>query len=419
MLRIFSILCQISIVCICSAKSDKTYEWNGSGVKIVDEVIKKINASGLFEYDYDMMRRISYVESRFGDNLTMINGNNKGGIWQVDDLMFNTINKNWEQHFSLKVIIMQVRNYFGIDFREVDRKDLLKPIYSGLAARIWIHITEQNIPNDIDEQANLWKKFYDRGRSDISAKDFSKIVSQYENGILKTCGGRMDLALVMDASGSIGSENYEKAKDFVIELVGKFNLNTSKIGLVIFSDWAEIIFDLKSDLNLEEISEKIESSPYPGDYTHAEYGIEAAVNILFNVTTRVGVPKIMIIFSDGHPNGNEQRLQQALEDARHKEVTIFAFGIGDFINNETLLNFSNSPERFFSKGSYDLLSTAADEINRLPCTVPQKNLPSEFTITDQLNKLEPRFFDMKIEPDGLMVKVDTNRWTDQDFLLFY
>ena len=232
-------------------------------------------------------------------------------------------------------------------------------------------------------------------------------INDYENEVLSDCGGRMDLAIVMDSSSSIGSVNYEKAKEFVSDLVSRFRLSSSNIGFVIFSDESEIIFPLNSGLDLGQMQDKIEKSPYFDCGTSAEFGIEDATKILFNVTKREGVPKIMAIFTDGEPNGDLERELRAFRDARGKNVTIFAIGIGDYINNHTLMNFTNSEERVIWMESYDALRRSAHKINSVSCTVPQTpnvGIP----VDDQLNKGEFRYFDMNVQPGGLVVKVDTH-----------
>ena len=245
-------------------------------------------------------------------------------------------------------------------------------------------------------------------------------INDYENEVLSICGGRMDLAIVMDSSRSINMyrpDNYKKAKEFVIDLVSRFRLSTSNIGFVVFSYESEIIFPLNSGLDLGHMQDKIEKSLYVGGKTYAEFGIENATKILFNVTKREGVPKIMAIFTDGIPNGDKERLERALRVARGKNVTIFAIGIGGSywpINNDTLLNFTNSEERVIWMESYDALRRSAHKINSVSCKVPQTpnvGIPVE----DELNKGEFRYFDMNVQPGGLVVKVDTHSGKTEGF----
>ena len=337
----------------------------------------------------------------------------------MSNFIFNQINQNWKHNYTLKVVLRQVKSYFEVDFKEINQEELLRPLVSGLAARIWLHITEQDIPviNRTFKQGELWKQYYDRGDSNVTEDDFFKELFYFEHRVPPTCSGKMDLAIIVDASGSIRKHNYEKAKLFVSDLVSKFSLNSSKIGMVIFSSWSETIFNLNSNFNLVQLQDKISSSRYPGYATFLELGLEDAIKILFAVTKRVGVPKIMAIFTDGQPNGNSQRLDRVLADARTKNVTIFAYGIGPYIKNDTLLYLTASSDHIFWIESYNALRESAAKINIESCKVPQ-NPPPGVPVPNHLKEGETRYFELEADRKGLRVKVDTKLGETKGFFSF-
>lgn len=60
--------------------------------------------------------------------------------------------------------IKNIKKTFGIDWPSVDWTDLTKPLYSALAARLYIQYRLRNntrtLPRDVTDQASFWQTFY-------------------------------------------------------------------------------------------------------------------------------------------------------------------------------------------------------------------------------------------------------------------
>lgn len=67
---------------------DNTVVPETKGEDVVCEVIKKIDDSGIFAFDKKMLRRIAFVESKFGQDSGTYRKGYHGGIWQVDEIGF-------------------------------------------------------------------------------------------------------------------------------------------------------------------------------------------------------------------------------------------------------------------------------------------------------------------------------------------
>ena len=50
-------------------------------------------------------------------------------------------------------------------------QDLRKPLYSALAARLFLLNIPESIPNDIDRQASYWKQYYNTVAGDDGSKE--------------------------------------------------------------------------------------------------------------------------------------------------------------------------------------------------------------------------------------------------------
>ena len=68
---------------------DKTLVPETNGEDVVCEVIKKISDSNIFPDDKKMLRRIAFVESRFGEDSGTYRHDHHGGIWQIDKIGFD------------------------------------------------------------------------------------------------------------------------------------------------------------------------------------------------------------------------------------------------------------------------------------------------------------------------------------------
>lgn len=71
---------------------DKTLVPETKGVDVVCEVINKIDK--IFPDDERMLRRIAYVESKFGEDWNTYREGYHGGIWQIDKIGFDNATIN-------------------------------------------------------------------------------------------------------------------------------------------------------------------------------------------------------------------------------------------------------------------------------------------------------------------------------------
>ena len=137
---------------------------NIAGAKVVDLCIQKLKSSMLKD-DKDFMRRVAYVMSEFGRN---VKNAESGGIWQVSPTAFqDTLDTN--AHGRLLNKYEQIWKLYEIDWKSVKYKDLDKPFYSALAARLYLSNFPEYIPpaHQVQDQAEYWKFKYMRGSGDV------------------------------------------------------------------------------------------------------------------------------------------------------------------------------------------------------------------------------------------------------------
>lgn len=375
---------KIALLCVilCAAAPghsvDKTLEPKAHGRDVVEAVVDRIQKSNVFSDDKDYLRRVAYVESRFGDHSSTYRSGYYGGIWQVDS--FKATQQDWAGNVTspaLKKIHKDIKEKMDIDWMQVNREDLLKPFYSGLAARIYIALTEKSrgpIPDDIAGQDRYWKDWYNTKAGKGKYGDFESRVREMLKKDMTRSGGRIDLMMVIDGSGSIGRDSFKTALDSVAGMAGSFDRRQANIGVVVFSDGAAVPISLVNNLTAEELQQTIQSITYPDDATNTYAGIMAAVGEFRALPAdrkAAGVPRVINVFTDGkHNRGLDPAY--AAEEATKEGIVCNAFGIGyEGIDRNELEAFTSPTSgHIFSTLSYDTLSEQISQIARKTKTVP-------------------------------------------------
>ena len=155
---------------------DQTLEDGANGSDVVEMVIARISWTNIFDSDHRLLRRIAYVETNDGTS-----GVPPGGIWAVDECTLKTVLKE-AKLMELHEIIDQE---FDINFSETTHSLLMKPLFSGLVARLYLHylnITKNaDIPlaAAISDQAKFWHRYYYNGKC-LTVDDFTQKVRELE-----------------------------------------------------------------------------------------------------------------------------------------------------------------------------------------------------------------------------------------------
>ena len=130
-----------------------------SGEDVVRLCIKKLIDSYIFPDDKCFMLRVAHVMSRFGNPPFTLHTD--GGIWQVSLFAFDD-NSDTRGHVRLPVKYEKISRCLGIDWSSVERRHLAIPMYSAVAARLYLSNFAESIPPayKVEEQANYWWNIY-------------------------------------------------------------------------------------------------------------------------------------------------------------------------------------------------------------------------------------------------------------------
>ena len=135
---------------------DQTTDPRASGSNVVRAVISRLDAAGVFEESGNadltnvFMRNMAYVETR--DGTAYPDDNRNGGIWKLSR---NKFLQTQRLDSDFPGVFDAIRTVFGIEWQNLDYGELEKPLYSGLAVRLYLTHIARFIPPTI-RHASFW-----------------------------------------------------------------------------------------------------------------------------------------------------------------------------------------------------------------------------------------------------------------------
>ena len=153
------------------------------------------------------------------------------------------------------------------------------------------------------------------------------------------CETPVDLAFIVDSSGSVGSTNYLKEKHFIKQLARSFGVapGQSRAALVLYSNSASVKAAFDQYPTLEEFHRSVDDLPYERGFTRIDLALEKASQEVFP-QARKGVPKIAILITDGKQTktADSKGLREASEPLRRAGVRVLAVGVGSGVDSDEL-----------------------------------------------------------------------------------
>ncbi|XP_072040074.1 uncharacterized protein, partial [Amphiura filiformis] len=144
---------------------------------VTQAAVNAVTKSGIFPADNNFLMRIACAESRYGNDPNTYRDGYDGGIWQVDSF---DDTQDITSHPGLVNKFAQIKQAFGIDWQAVQQSDLRKPLYSAIAARLYLSNIKPAIPKDLEAQAAYWKKYYNTEAGAGTEQDFIDRVKECE-----------------------------------------------------------------------------------------------------------------------------------------------------------------------------------------------------------------------------------------------
>jgi len=161
------------------------------------------------------------------------------------------------------------------------------------------------------------------------------------------CHSPMDVGIIIDRSGSIGSANFKKAQDFVVKMIRHFEYASteSRYGVIAYNSGASVIvkFNNHAVQNPLALENLVYGIPYTGGGTRTDVAITLANTNLYSSSGGYlnNRPNVLFVFTDGKTNHGSKPYRTVLSPLLSKKVKVIAIGIGSGVNNDELLQIAN------------------------------------------------------------------------------
>ncbi|CAL8337061.1 unnamed protein product [Gadus morhua 'NCC'] len=175
-----------------------------------------------------------------------------------------------------------------------------------------------------------------------------------------------DLLFLIDSSGSIRSDEYQKMKDFMKAMIGKSQVGQEMVhvGVMQFSTSKTMEFQLNNFHDKGGMLKAIDNMQQLGGGTHTGQAL-TEVSLYFDLAKggRPGIRQNLIVITDGE---SQDQVKGPAEVLRQKGVTIFSIGVVN-ANTTQLLEISGSDDLVFTERDFDALKDLESELNLRLC----------------------------------------------------
>merc|ERR1711871_1522730 len=176
----------------------------------------------------------------------------------------------------------------------------------------------------------------------------------------------IDIAFVLDSSGSIRSSRFTTMKQEVGKIVQGLDVSATMVQVAAhaYSNSNDHLKD-ESGFNLNEhygaqtVMNEINDLPFHGRNTWTGTAIEHTVEqvLVASKGKRANVPTAMIIVTDGKPTGEASgKAKLEAEKARAAGIKVFAIGVGGTYNEQNLKDMASEPhsEHIYKLDNFDV-----------------------------------------------------------------
>ncbi|XP_034094365.1 collagen alpha-1(XXI) chain isoform X3 [Gymnodraco acuticeps] len=177
-----------------------------------------------------------------------------------------------------------------------------------------------------------------------------------------------DLVYIVDGSWSVGTSDFETAKQWLINITSQFDISShyTQVAVIQYSDTPRLEISLGIHQGGAELIEAIQGITYLGGNTQTGRAIKFAVDHVFSSSQRASQVKnrIAVVVTDGK---SQDDVVDASVEARAEGVTVFAVGVGSEITTSELVSIANRPS-----SAYVLYAEDYTTIDRIRDNMEQK-----------------------------------------------
>ena len=151
------------------------------------------------------------------------------------------------------------------------------------------------------------------------------------------CRLNTDLVFVLDESGSIGREDFQRVKTFVYNFTQNLlmGMSVNRVGVITFSSIEVEHIALNSSITKEAVLQMIRNLSYTGGGTNTALGLETMRRQDWR--NDVSVLRLAVVVTDGISNSRSATLMAAERVHNHTSpILVYAIGVGENTDEDEL-----------------------------------------------------------------------------------
>jgi len=196
------------------------------------------------------------------------------------------------------------------------------------------------------------------------------------------CTRALDVGVIIDGSGSVGSKNFKIALGFIEDLITHYNVSAdgTHFGAITYNGAAKLQFTMADARyhSFVALKARVDGIGYTGGWTRTDKALELAANNLFTIAggDRSDKTNILIVLTDGKTNPGSKPYPEVLRSLQQKGVRTIAVGIGRGVNRDELMAIAmNNPHYVVQVDRFEQLKEKLDVILADSCQGVQPPTP--------------------------------------------
>lgn len=196
--------------------------------------------------------------------------------------------------------------------------------------------------------------------------------------IFSDCQNPIDLAFVLDSSGSVSQANFQLGLQFIVRVCEYFDIgypHGTRVAVIRYSSAASILIRFNTYINKEDVLNAIRAIPRQVGSTRTDLALLLANRELFNNSDNgvrpkdLGVPRVLVLLTDGRSTSGIKKVIEQSNLLRQEGVNIFAMGIGRNINNDELNIIASDPDvdHVFYPKTYAEVNSMVEKMREASC----------------------------------------------------
>ncbi|KAL3967672.1 hypothetical protein ACER0C_029705 [Sarotherodon galilaeus] len=177
---------------------------------------------------------------------------------------------------------------------------------------------------------------------------------------IQDCPSQVDIAFLLDGSGSVSQPDFQTMKRFVKEIIQSFLSSETQFSVSQFSSYPEVHFNFKKFSSSGSVETDINGIRQQGGSTYTANAITHVVNNVFTPQrgSRPNGKKVLIVITDGQST-DRYDLRDATKQAESKNIVRFAIGVGSAFRlpdaRKELRTIASIPSYVFEVENFDAL----------------------------------------------------------------